>query len=190
MNLRATLIGSALALGLSTTAGAETSAETEATTSDANTPLTVEFIGDPRKYTDASLDNSRSEKAFARVQDGLRTHLQSLGDKALTDGRTLKIEILDIDLAGHIEPTRSTAQDLRVLREVTWPRIKLRYTLEAPGAAPVTATETISDMNYLSSASMLPRNETLRYEKKLLSDWFQARIVEGRPGPAANSKSG
>ena len=50
----------------------------------------------------------------------------------------MKIEVLDIDLAGELEWWHGP-YDIRYLRSYTWPRIKLRYTLKEAAAKPSAA---------------------------------------------------
>lgn len=147
--------------------------------------VSVAFGGDPARYIDARLDGYGGEKAEKRVQEALRAHLQALGDEKFAEGQRLEIEILDIDLAGRFEPWHFHLQDTRIMRDVTWPSIHLRYTLRGPQGEIASGKETISDMDYLSHSPFLPEHDRLRYEKRMLSDWFRARFVDQVPGRTA-----
>lgn len=71
-----------------------------------------------------------SEKDRADVQRDIERHFQRLAERGLPAGDTPAIEVLDIDLAGWFEPfTFRTAAEVRIMRDVTWPRIKLRCAL-------------------------------------------------------------
>jgi len=133
----------------------------------------VSFIGADR-FADAG-PTARDVDATERV---LTSWLQALGKRYLPDGQTLKIEITDIDLAGEIRPgargnTRLTQGG------ADWPRVTLRYTLDG-GTGPVSAGETVADLDYLRRTEVLPP-DPLRYEKRMLDHWFKARFAEGRP---------
>ena len=139
--------------------------------------LSVVFVH-PEKYTDASYSSSFSnEQDRADVQREIALHLQSLTERALPSGDSLKIEILDIDLAGRVEPFRSRlGSEVRIIREISWPRIALRYTLIHGAQAMPSREEQVSDLNYLSSFNRYPGGDRLRYEKAMLDRWFDERF--------------
>lgn len=136
----------------------------------------------PEAYTDAALYRDHGgAKAREPAMQGIRQHLEQLGQRYLRPGQKLTIEILDIDLAGRFEPWRPLATDVRFMRDVTWPRIKLRYTLQDGGIVRATGTETLVDQTYQGRAGPYLTSDPLRYEKAMLEDWFRARFVDGRP---------
>jgi hypothetical protein len=132
----------------------------------------------PERFTDAGLYSSRGSDSRAATVSALRQHLEALGARHLSANQKLRLEILDIDLAGQYEPWRTHAHDVRVMRDVTWPRIEVRYVLEQDGRIVRQDKETIKDMHYLSRADAQLRNDPLRYEKSILNEWFVARFVE------------
>ncbi len=135
--------------------------------------VTVTFT-DPAKYTDMPLAQWEKDE----VMQDLNRYLVGLGTKWLPAGQSLKIEVLDIDLAGRIR--YGTTRDLRVLTGgADWPMIEVRYTLEADGKTLKSATERIADMDYMHShvqKASLAR-ESLYYEKAMLEDWFKAKFA-------------
>ena len=143
-------------LGATTIAGAAGSVE-------------VKFI-DPANYTDTGLHAWDRERA---LQD-LQAHLLALGSR-LPDGQTLRIEVLDVDLAGEIR--YGTGQDWRVLRGgVDWPQMRLRYTLQAGGQTLAQGEERLSDPAYLFSHRLVHKYSFLPYERRMLDDWFGQRF--------------
>ena len=75
------------------------------------------------------------------------------------------------------------ARDLRVLNgRADWPVIELRYTVEQGGKVVASGTERLRDMLYLDHANRYFDGEPLRYEKKMLDDWFNERILAKRAG--------
>ena len=58
--------------------------------------------------------------------------LQEVAEK-LPPGQQLSIKVLDVNLAGELEWVRRTADELRVLRNVTWPMIEFEYQLSDNG---------------------------------------------------------
>jgi hypothetical protein len=107
----------------------------------------------------------------------LQSHLQALGQRYLPADRSLNIEVLDVDLAGETRPG-ARLRDVRVARGgADWPRITLRYSLQANGQTLRSGEETVSDMNYLRH---LPNNydqRSLGAEKRMLDEWFKQRFV-------------
>lgn len=131
----------------------------------------VTFI-QPEKFADVRDANLRMDdnlKALQRV-------IEQVGAGYVADGQTLRIEVLEVDLAGEVKPSRRL-QDIRVMRGRTdWPRIELRYTLEA-GAASRSGRARIADMAYLER---LPRPSSLDgsmpYERRMLDEWFRSEF--------------
>ena len=137
--------------------------------------VSVSFIN-TASYTDAGT-TSWDEQANLRT---LAVHLEKLGQRWLPAGQVLKVEVLDVDLAGSLRSQRDGSQ-LRVLRGgADWPRITLRYTLEENGKALRSAQEQVSDMTYAQGLSGHRDSTSLYYEKRMLDGWFKARFVEGR----------
>ncbi|MGE0447395.1 MAG: DUF3016 domain-containing protein [Vicinamibacterales bacterium] len=134
-------------------------------------------FAEPARYSDARLNGNVRPGADESVLKQLRAHLEALGARYLRDGQVLKVEVLDIDLAGRYEPWRATAYDVRFLRDVTWPRIKLRYALESGGAAVAQGEETLADLGYLSHPEVRLASDRLGYEKRMLDEWFRARFA-------------
>ena len=133
--------------------------------------VSVSFL-DASRYSDAG----RGPVEVARNTAELGKHLEALGRRYLKPDQTLRIEVLDIDLAGRPRFSARSANDIRVLTGgADWPRIKVKYTLETRGEAPRSAEEDISDMNYLQSPQR--SNESLAYEKRMLDEWFRARFA-------------
>jgi hypothetical protein len=98
-------------------------------------------------------------------------------DKKLPAGQTLKIEVLDIDLAGRLYPRRN-GDEIRVMTGgADWPRIRLRYTLEQDGKTLRSGEEQLSNMSYQDRLGRYSGSDGLRYEKQMLDEWFDKAIV-------------
>jgi hypothetical protein len=154
-------------------------------TASAAPNLSVTFVH-PENYADAGYSRSyASEKERAELQRDIEQHLQTLAQRGLHPGETLKIEVLDIDLAGQFEPFRfRTGNDVRIVRDVAWPRMKLRYTLTQGDQVTASREEQISDMNFLTSINRYSSSDRLRYEKAMLDEWFDKRIVRRSSTPS------
>lgn len=146
-------------------------------TSAAAGTANVTFIA-PQKYTDASYSQPvASESDRAQVMRDVEQHLQRLATKGLAPIDTLKVEVLDIDLAGHFPPLGVGGSDLRVVTDIMGPRIKLRYSLVRDDSAPVSGgEEVLSDLNFMVPSNRYSSGDRLRYEKALLDRWFEKRF--------------
>jgi len=131
-------------------------------------------FSDPSKFTDIGHYADRSE-AKANC-DEIAAHLKKLAERELPDDEMLQIQVLDVDLAGRFEPWPHHEWDVRVMRPVSWPSIKLRYSLTHNGEVVANGDEVVSDMDYLRRINTYPASDSLRYEKRMLDDWFAHRF--------------
>ncbi len=126
----------------------------------------------PEDYTDLARGGYDRDRILKQFSD----YFATLGKK-LPPGETLKIDVLDIDLAGRMYPRRA-ADDIRVMNGgADWPRMHLRYTLEQDGQVLRSGDDNISNMNYQQSRNTYFDSDPLRYEKQMLDDWFNKAIV-------------
>jgi hypothetical protein len=146
-------------------------AATLASVASAAGTVQVSFV-QPERFADVR------DAAFSRDAnlDILKRHLEAAAAPYVADGATLKIDVLDVDLAG--EPSHGPrTQDLRILRgRADWPRIQLRYSLEAPGQPARAREATVSDMAYLQHIGSSMHGEALYYERRMLDEWFKAEF--------------
>ncbi|MBF8780409.1 DUF3016 domain-containing protein [Pseudomonas fulva] len=132
----------------------------------------------PQDYRDARLRGPGPARgADADVIEALTKHLRQLGQRYLTPGQRLRIEIRDIDLAGRFEPWHGPGYEVRFMRDITWPSIDLYYTFEQPGQASIQAADRVSDKSYLSRPGRQASSDRLYAEKAMLTDWFRQRFA-------------
>ncbi len=133
--------------------------------------VSVSFV-QPENFTDVK-DSFLSKD---RHLEALKRHLEQAAAPYVADGQTLKIEVLDVDLAGEVRPS-ARANDLRVLKGgADWPRIQLRYALESAGQATRSGEARVQDMAYLMHRAYLPSGDALPYERRMLDEWFKAEF--------------
>ncbi|HEY1042455.1 MAG TPA: DUF3016 domain-containing protein [Telluria sp.] len=97
--------------------------------------------------------------------------------KGLTPGHELKIEVLDINLAGDIKPNFRTPTDIRVHRgRADGPEMKVRFSITENGKVLVSGEESMTDTNYLRRSNRYYKDDELRYEKQMIDDWLSARF--------------
>ena len=126
---------------------------------------------EPEKFSDIGFGTVDRE----RVLGEMTSLLKALGAK-LPDGQTLKVEVLDVDLAGRLQPRRG--DEIRVLNgRADWPRIKLRWTLSAGDRTLKSGEDDLADMAYLQTFGGLDRSLSLPYEGRMLERWFAERVA-------------
>lgn len=131
----------------------------------------VNFV-EPEKFADFG----RNPADIERHSQALTEHLKRLGAR-LPDARALKLDVLDVNLAGEIDPRRPQG-DLRVLRgRADWPSMKLRYVLSEAGRTVASGEDSIADMNYFAAPRGVGMNQALAYDLRLLDRWFAERIL-------------
>ena len=134
----------------------------------------VNFI-EPQRYYDASLHGGYNSRNYSPTIKELETFFRGLAARYLGPGDELVIDVLDIDLAGAYE-SGTNYFDVRLLSEVTWPRIKMRYMLTRGDAPPITGVETVSDPSYMTFLNFRSGSESMSYEKVMLRRWFRMRF--------------
>lgn len=144
--------------------------------SGASAAVSVVF-SHPEHYRD--LPFAPNERA--QVLKDLGEYFALLG-KTLPAGQHLQVEVTDFDMAGRIHPNLR-GQDLRVLRGgADWPHMALRYRLESNGQVIASGEEHLSDMQYLDRIPRPADGVMLRYEKRMIDDWFKRKFVARDPG--------
>jgi hypothetical protein len=141
----------------------------------------VSFVH-PETYTDASLSGGHGSGAERWTLDEIGRYLEGLGASYLGQQQTLKVEVLNVDLAGKFEWWRRPgAYDFRILRDIYPPRFTLHYHLTEAGRTLVEGQETVVDPNYLANPAIyFSSSDPLRFEKAMLADWFRARFSSDR----------
>lgn len=138
----------------------------------------VRFVNS-RLYADAG-NSTWEEEANLQVID---RHLKALGQRSLPANHLLKVDVLDVDLAGAVRPFHG-GTEIRVLRGgADFPRIQLQYTLVVDGKVERSGTEWLTDLNYTRRITGERNSESLHYEKRMIEEWFKARFLQG-PGSA------
>jgi hypothetical protein len=95
----------------------------------------------------------------------------------LPAGQVLKVDVLDIDLAGEEFP-HVAVQDVRVLKgQADWPRMHLRYSIEQDGKVVASGDSQLSDPGYLMGSNRYSQ-EAYGYEKQMLDEWFRKEVLK------------
>lgn len=145
-------------------------------TGAASAAVTVSYVH-PEKFIDLADNDVERERVLKEFD-----HYFAQLAKRLPPGQNLAIEVLDVDLAGRVEPTMRT-RDLRILTGgADWPSMQLRYRLEANGQVLASGEEKLNNMDYLDRLNRYNSSDPLRYEKQMIDEWFNRKFVAARPG--------
>jgi len=141
----------------------------------ATAAVEVKFVG-PENFSDLR------DSAFDRSETlaGIHAHLQTLTAAqfgAVAPSQDLLIEVTDIDRAGELEPWGRAMQQIRVLRSIGRPAITLRYVVSERGHEVRRGEARLSDLSYLDRLNRYPSGDPIRYEKRMLDDWFSKEFA-------------
>jgi hypothetical protein len=130
----------------------------------------------PDKYRDIDSGTAGKKRFRENTFRELEIHFVRLA-KTLPESQILEINVTDVDLAGDVHA--SSMRDIRVIKEIHFPRIKFSYKLiNEEQVILLSGNENIKDMNFMMGNSSRYRNKALGYEKKLLDDWFKDEFVD------------
>lgn len=134
----------------------------------------VSFV-DPPSYTDIGATRSDEQGNLREID----RYLRMLGERFLPANQTLKVEVLEVDLAGALRPQLG-GTDLRVVTGgADFPRMRLRYSLTGDRVQR-SGDERLADLDYTHGLANRGDSQALLYEKRMLYAWFKARFVNGR----------
>ncbi|CAN5187047.1 hypothetical protein BH10PSE17_BH10PSE17_28030 [soil metagenome] len=170
---------------LKTACAAVATAAAMIATSASAADVTVTFIH-PETFRDASYSQPFYESGALTPEVGrdVEKFLVELGRKRLPANESLKIEVLDLDMAGRIRPIGALSGDeIRVVRDADWPRMKVRYSLTRGELVLASGEETMTDMDFMSRGLNYASSDRLRFEKAMMERWFR-RTLE-RPQAAS-----
>jgi len=127
----------------------------------------------PDEFSDVPF-NARDREQLLK---DLSAHFAHMA-KQLPPGQSLKVEVLDVDLAGRTYPRRSGPDEIRVMRGgADWPTMHLRYSLEQDGKVLRSGDDHLSNMAYQDRINRYSSGDPLRYEKQMMDDWFQKEFL-------------
>jgi hypothetical protein len=136
----------------------------------------------PEKFTDVKDSDDFPDRGRDEYLGTLKQHIEAKADQYIPAGQHLALRVTDVKMAGDFEPQRGPEFDhIRIFRDVYPPRINFEFKLtDANGKVLKEGARKIIDMDYLSTINPYFHDDTLRYEKKLLDDWFYHEFGEAK----------
>lgn len=113
----------------------------------------------------------------------LAAHLRQLGQRWLPADQELKVDVLQVDLAGGLRPFNGAVPVRVITGGADLPRIQLRYSLQSGGKTIASGEEWVKDLDYTHGLAARGDGEALFYEKRMLATWFKTRFVGAPASP-------
>jgi hypothetical protein len=135
--------------------------------------VSVTYINAPN-FADAGNTIWEAEQNLVSLQ----RYLELLGKELLPADQTLKIEVLDVDLAGTVEVSRRDGSEVRILRGRTdFPRMHVRFALDSGGQTLRTGDDWLANIHYVRGFARWRDDVPLAFEKNMLLGWFKQRFA-------------
>ena len=134
----------------------------------------VSFVS-PEKYTDASNERWEMDSNLKSLAE----HMRKAGERYIAPNETLRIEVLDVDLAGWSRWAGSSPNKVRVARGgADFPQMKFRYTLES-SRGNRSGEADLRDLGYQNSGlRSRAASEPMYYEKRMIDEWFKSTFAQ------------
>lgn len=131
----------------------------------------------PKKFRDIRASDESQKRFTSRLQKKLYDYVQRLS-KDLPEGHSLNIVFTDIDLAGRVEYNFTMSREIRVVKHHDWPRLNFKAELLKGGNVIKSESVELKDLAFMDRSFVgYSSGDTLRYEKRMLKDWFRKELL-------------
>ena len=133
----------------------------------------------PEKFSDIRPATGTRKVYQERVMKAFDKIIGELAEK-LPAGYSMEINVKDLDLAGDVNPMyRLENTDIRVIKEIYFPRMKFDYVLFDQNKQPIQQESDvkIKDMGFMTSSHIGYQSREFAYEREMLKKWFNKVIV-------------
>lgn len=131
---------------------------------------------EPENYTDVRAANGGNKRFRKAVFAQLEKHFEKTAQKMLPEGITLNIKVTNVNLAGDVRYNFGLSQEIRLVKPIYWPQIDFEYQVLEKGNVIKSDTVKLRDMAFMDRVRVSSRNDSYRYEKALISEWFSDDI--------------
>ncbi|XQF93081.1 DUF3016 domain-containing protein [Pseudoalteromonas espejiana] len=130
---------------------------------------------DFKDYRDVRASSQGKTSYHKQIATQFEKHFSKLAEQ-LPKKYKLSVEITDIDLAGDVR--YGGMDEIRVVKPIYFPRIKLNYSLVDNDGSVVSESNDVElkDMGFMDKIKM-GRDEPFYYEKRLITEWFGEQIL-------------
>lgn len=135
---------------------------------------------EPDQYTDIR-EGFESREAFReKLFSDFEAIFAELA-KGLPEGTLLEVMVTDLDLAGEISLMHRFAwRDIRVLKDIYFPRMSFRYTLkDRDQRLLLSGSEDLKDLGFLFSWGRFAMTR-FSFEERMLRNWFRKMQRDGK----------
>lgn len=140
-------------------------------------PVSVHWA-DPARFSELRHSLNRREAARGDWVAQLARYIRARAEAQLPPGQRLDVEILDVERAGEYEFAYGDATDVRVLRDIYPPRMRLLVRRTDAGGRVVEAGERrLADLAYLAMPQPMSDSDPLRYEKRMIDRWLRSELA-------------
>lgn len=126
---------------------------------------------EPANYTDVKSAAGYQKQHEAHVFKHISNHFNKMARMTLPEGVTLRVNVIDLDLAGYVYPL-----SVRQLSASEEPKIKFEYQLLDGGQIIKSQSVELADPRYLFKIKMGKSNEAYRFEKRMITEWFKKEL--------------
>ena len=133
-------------------------------------------LDDPASFTDFKISSWSTEKDTEVLSAELRREINRLAGSLLPEGYRVTMRIHDIDMAGDFEPyRRPPLDDVRIVRSIYAPRMKVGYTVtDAAGNVVSSGERNLIDTTFDMMVRMpRPDVEHLRIETEMVGNFLR-----------------
>ncbi|WP_405598903.1 MULTISPECIES: DUF3016 domain-containing protein [unclassified Pseudoalteromonas] len=130
---------------------------------------------DFKDYRDVRPSNQAKGLYHKHIIESFEAHMTKLAEQ-LPNEYKLNVEFTDLDLAGDVR--YGGMDEIRIVKPIYFPRIKLNYSLTNKDGSVVNKGSDVElkDIGFMSKIKR-GRDELFYYEKDLLTEWFGEQIL-------------
>ncbi|WP_100643792.1 DUF3016 domain-containing protein [Alteromonas facilis] len=136
----------------------------------------------PEDYTDVRAANQSRKRFMEQTFHRFDDYFASLAQR-FPDDYQWNIKVTNVDLAGQVWPSSFVGlgqggQDVRLIKDIDIPRMSFSYKLLSNGELVKEADVDLKDMGFLQRSLHGSDTDPLRYEKRMLKEWFNREFSD------------
>jgi hypothetical protein len=125
----------------------------------------------PEKFSDIRAANENQKRFRKEVINRLTKHWVKQAER-LPEGVKLEVTMTNLNLAGEVHYSFAMNREIRVIKNLYWPRMNFEYKLTEGGKVIEQGEKQLSDMMFMDRSQLRADRDVNFYEKRIISDWF------------------